>query len=207
MKTFTIISSKEQKKYVIDTEATTMAELTAAMDAAGIDYKGSTLYEGLTKSEFNPEKADAILPHDVPYKGNVTSDLVFMLTVPQKKITSGSDMSYAEMRTYIKDNNLADDFKNAYGKSYTQGSTKEFEKFISAQKYLEITKPIYCEEETDPIKELLVDIRTASTNLTSKIDALMVMLGEQKEYIDDADFDERDSPFSSDEINDMFADM
>lgn len=158
MKTFTIISSKEQKKYVIDTEASTMAELTTAMDAAGIDYKNMTLYEGLTKSEFNPSNTAAILPHDVPYKGTITNNLVFRLTAPQKKIKSGSDMTYAEMKAYIKDNNLAEDFKNAYGKNYTQGRTEEFKTFIDAQKYLEATPTTYYnnEEEDNCIKMTFV---------------------------------------------------
>lgn len=214
MKTFTIISSKEQKKYVIDTEATTMAELTAAMDAAGIDYNNMTLYEGLTKSEFNPTNAEAILPHDVPYKGKVTNDLVFMLTKSQKKIESGNDMSYTEMRSYIKEKGLTEDFKKAYGKNYTQGSTSEFKEFIAGQEYLENTPTTYskCEQEVTPkpttFKDLLIAARTDASNLVNRLDALILMYSEESnQNLKTWQEEDVKSPFSNDEINDMFANM
>lgn len=226
MKTFTIVSSREQKKYVIETEATTMAELTAAMDAAGIDYSGMTLYEGLTKAEYDPTKGDAILPHDVPYKGETTNDLVFMLTAPQKKIKSG--MGYAEMKSYIKDNGLADAFAAKYGKNYTQGKTSEFAEFIAAHQNAD--EP--AKEETATVEETLapanetpktvvavdVKLREAFKKLLDTIEDGDYLYADDKEEIL-AILDEdntptsaketigKKSPYSDDAIDDMFADM
>lgn len=128
MKTFTIVSTIDQKKYVINTEASTMKELTEAMDVAGIRYKGMTLYEGLTKAEYNPDNLEAVLPHDVPYKGTTTNNLVFQISAPQKKIESGA--SYKEMKEMVKNQNLGEAFKEAFGKNYTHATTDELEAFL-----------------------------------------------------------------------------
>ena len=80
----TIVSTQNQNKYVVNTDATTLRELKAALDAQGIGYAGMTFYEGLSHTELLTD--DSVLPHDVPYKGAVTNELVFMLTVPNKKM-------------------------------------------------------------------------------------------------------------------------
>jgi len=226
MKTITIVSSREQKKYVIETEASTMAELTAAMDEAGINYSGMTLYEGLTKAEYNPTKGDAILPHDVPYKGTVTNDLVFMLTAPQKKIKSGG-MSYSEMKAYIKDNGLADKFAAQYGKNYTQGKTSEFEAFIAkntaAPTHKEEVPATPAESKTIPNPEckeckdsklrnafctLLDKLYDEGTLYSEDVDELKDMLDDTTtEEVEEPEDNGKKSPFSKDEIDAMFADM
>ena len=80
----TVVSTRNQKKSVIMSAATTLAELKADLRQNGIDYEGMTFYEGLTHTELLTD--EAILPHDVPYKGATTNELVFMLTNPNKKI-------------------------------------------------------------------------------------------------------------------------
>lgn len=82
-----VVSTKNQKKSVIMSAATTLAELKADLRHNGIEYGGMTFYEGTSKTEL---KTDAsVLPHDVPYKGTTTNELVFMLTNTNKKIRSG----------------------------------------------------------------------------------------------------------------------
>lgn len=51
-------STKTQQKQVVSTGAETLAELKADLQAANIDIKDMTFYEGLTKTEL---KADASL--------------------------------------------------------------------------------------------------------------------------------------------------
>lgn len=212
MKTFTIISTRDQKKYVINTEATTMAELTADMRKAGIDYNNMTLYEGLTKSEFNPANSDAILPHDVPYKGTTTSNLVFRLTVSQKKIESGMD--YKEMKSFIKDNKLQLSFKEIYDKDYTHATKDELQEFVDSYEYLQVVPageeckvPTETNPYEDTVKQLLVDLRQMSATLTGKLDALLIALNEGGS---DFDLDTKEeepqlpSPYSNEEIDDMF---
>lgn len=83
----TIVSTRTQKKSVIMSAATTLAELKSDLRANGIDYEDMTFYEGLSKVELKDDAS--ILPHDVPYKDKVTNELVFMLTTANKKIKSG----------------------------------------------------------------------------------------------------------------------
>ena len=83
----TVVSTRNQKKSVIMSAATTLAELKADLRQNGIDYEGMTFYEGTSKIELKDD--NSVLPHDVPYKGQTTNELVFMLTNTNKKIKSG----------------------------------------------------------------------------------------------------------------------
>ena len=83
----TIVSTKTQKKSVIMSGAETLGELKKDLREAGIDYDGMTFYEGTSKVELKDDAS--VLPHDVPYKGQTTNELVFMLTNTNKKIRSG----------------------------------------------------------------------------------------------------------------------
>ena len=83
----TVVSTRNQKKSVIMSAATTLAELKADLRQNGIDYEGMTFYEGTSKIELKDD--NSVLPHDVPYKGQTTNELVFMLTNTNKKIRSG----------------------------------------------------------------------------------------------------------------------
>lgn len=83
----TIVQSSTQTKSVIETAATTLAELKRDLDENGISYSGMTFYEGISKTELTNDSA--ILPHDLPYRGAITNELVFMLSSTNKKIKSG----------------------------------------------------------------------------------------------------------------------
>ena len=84
----TVVSTKNQTKKVIMSSATTLAELKADLRLNDIDYEGMTFFEGTSKIELIDD--NSILPHDVPYKGTITNELVFMLTNTNKKIKSGA---------------------------------------------------------------------------------------------------------------------
>ena len=124
-----IVDSASNSQTPITTDATTFGQLKAAVRAAGINIAGKDWLEGLTKTQ--PMSDDALLPTNVNYKGQVTNNLVYMLTNTNKKTRSGA-MSYNEMKSYIKNNGLAAEFQQKYGKNYTQGKTTEFQEFIAA---------------------------------------------------------------------------
>lgn len=124
----TVINSKTQKKSVINSAATTLGELKTDLTAAGIDYSDMTFFEGLTKTELKNDAS--LLPKDVEYKGNITNDLVFMLTNMDKKIKSGADMTRKEMYEYIKQNNLEASIKLFYGCNYTNVNNNALEALI-----------------------------------------------------------------------------
>ena len=126
-------STKTQQKQVVSTGAETLAELKADLQAANIDIKDMTFYEGLTKTEL---KADAsLLPKDVNYKGTVTNELVIMLTVVNNKISSGRALTRPEVYREMKRSTvLADRCKEVFGRPYTQVSTAELEALINREK-------------------------------------------------------------------------
>ncbi len=118
----TVVETKNQKKSVIMSAATTLAELKSDLRANGIDYDGMTFFEGTSKVELMND--DSVLPHDVPYKGTITNELVFMLTNTNKKIRSGAvSMSRAEAYSAIKSMGLQDACVKKFGKNFTMCKT------------------------------------------------------------------------------------
>lgn len=124
----TIINGKTQSQKVIqDSRATTLGELKAEMRQAGIDYEGMTFFEGHMRAELKDDAAP--LPTNIPYKGQVVNDLVFMLTQPDKKVKSGA-MSRAEAYQAVKDLGLQDEIKRRFGKNFTQCGTADLEAVV-----------------------------------------------------------------------------
>lgn len=122
----TIVQTKNQTKSVIMSAATTIAELKRDLEANGIDYEDMTFFEGVSKSELRND--NSILPHDIPYKGTITNELVFMLTNTNKKIKSGIDvdgMTRSEIYAIIRDNHLQDKCMKEFSKNFTMCKTKD----------------------------------------------------------------------------------
>lgn len=120
----TVVQTKNQKKSVIMSAATTLAELKSDLRANGIDYDGMTFFEGTSKVELKNDAS--VLPHDVPYKGTITNELVFMLTNTNKKIRSGAvAMSRAEAYNAIKSMGLQDACVKKFGKNFTMCKTAD----------------------------------------------------------------------------------
>lgn len=118
----TVVQTKNQKKSVIMSAATTLAELKSDLRANNIDYNGMTFFEGTSKVELKNDAS--VLPHDVPYKGIVTNELVFMLTNTNKKIRSGA-MSRTEAYNAIKSMSLQDACVKKFGKNFTMCKTAD----------------------------------------------------------------------------------
>ena len=120
----TVVQTKNQKKSVIMSAAMTLAELKSDLRANGIDYDGMTFFEGTSKVELKNDAS--VLPHDVPYKGTITNELVFMLTNTNKKIRSGAvAMSRAEAYSAIKSMGLQDACVKKFGKNFTMCKTTD----------------------------------------------------------------------------------
>ena len=119
-----VVQTKNQKKSIIMSAATTLAELKSDLRANGIDYDGMTFFEGTSKVELKNDAS--VLPHDVPYKGTITNELVFMLTNTNKKIRSGAtNMSRAEAYSAIKSMGLQDACVKKFGKNFTMCKTAD----------------------------------------------------------------------------------
>lgn len=132
----TVVETRNQSKKVIMSAATTLAELKRDFDANGIDYTDMAFYEGVSHTELITD--DSILPHDVPYRGTTTNELVFMLTTANKKIKSGA-MTRKEIIATIKEKGLQQVVKDTFGKNFTNCTTSDLEALLKKEE--EIVSP------------------------------------------------------------------
>lgn len=128
VKTFTVVDTETQTTKVINSSATTVAALKRDLVANGFNVTDKTIQEAITRTEFKDD--NSLLPHDVPYKGRITNDLVFRLTKSNKQIKSGS-IDRKEVYAVIKAQNLEEDVKKAFGRNFTQVSTENLANFIN----------------------------------------------------------------------------
>lgn len=225
----TVVQTKNQKKSVIMSAATTLAELKSDLRANGIDYDGMTFFEGTSKVELKNDAS--VLPHDVPYKGTITNELVFMLTNTNKKIRSGAvAMSRTEAYSAIKSVGLQDACVKKFGKNFTMCKTADLIALVqsnSAAKPAAAPKAEAKKEETSvsptsnggecidavaraAISKLVEILEENGTIEDYEKEEVIDILGD-KVAVSDAPSEEYKpksaSPYSDDEIDDMFAGM
>ena len=242
----TVVQTKNQKKSVIMSAATTLAELKSDLRANGIDYDGMTFFEGTSKVELKNDAS--VLPHDVPYKGTITNELVFMLTNTNKKIRSGAaTMSRAEAYSAIKSMGLQDACVKKFGKNFTMCKTADLialvqsngaakpapvapksETKAEAKKEEKVETPVNTPEASAPVAPASNGGECVDTVARAAISKLVEIL-EDNGTIEDCEKEEvlgilggevtvsaassekykpkSASPYSDDEIDDMFAGM
>ena len=228
----TVIPTKTHKTQVIESAATTLAELKADLTKAGIDYTDCTFFEGLTKIELKNDAA--ILPHDVPYKGTTTNNLVFMITNASKKIRSGAKLDRKAIIEEIKAKNLTEVVKKTYGKNYTNCKTEDLQNILNkevasttadASAPVAKTAPAKKETSSNPaMKTTDLSNYVTKAELREVIESLLKEMEDAEvDYVEDVDIDniaiigkvsssnskeeKSDSPYSSNELDDMFKDM
>lgn len=205
MRKVTFIDSKSQSQKVINNStATTLGELKAEMRTAGIDYTDMSFYEGHIRAELLDD--NSILPTDIPYKGQVVNDLVFMLSTTNKKIKSGVDR--AEVYGMIKGMDLQDEVKRIFNRNYTQVPTNDLLALVSrfipnsnAEASSEVKDSITCAERFNRIETVLVDI------LDILVDESIIDEEEYNDLIGNFDYlegKETNQPMTSQEIDEMF---
>ena len=211
----TIVATREQKKYVIDSAATTLGELKADLDNVGINYDDMTFMEGLTRTEILRD--DSILPHDVERVNRetgetyVTNELVFMLTNTAKKISSG--VVCADRKScysYIKEHGMQDAIQRTFGKNFTQVKTEDLILFIkNLVAPAQVTAPEHTEcvdlKARKAIKMLCEALfeydEYAFDEVSSEINSMFA----EQHCLCTSKEDKCNSPYSDDEIHDMFA--
>ena len=234
----TVVQTKNQKKSVIMSAATTLAELKSDLRANGIDYDGMTFFEGTSKVELKNDAS--VLPHDVPYKGTITNELVFMLTNTNKKIRSGAvAMSRTEAYSAIKSMGLQDACVKKFGKNFTMCKTADLIALVQSNSAAKPTPKAEAKAETKKEEKVETPVNTpvapasnggecvaaVARAAISKLVEILEENGtiedyEKEEVIDilggkvavsDAPSEEYKpksaSPYSDDEIDDMFAGM
>lgn len=240
----TVVQTKNQKKSVIMSAAMTLAELKSDLRANGIDYDGMTFFEGTSKVELKNDAS--VLPHDVPYKGTITNELVFMLTNTNKKIRSGAvAMSRAEVYSAIKSMGLQDACVKKFGKNFTMCKTADLIALIQSngaskpapaapkaeakaetKKEEKVEAPVNTPEVSAPVApasnggecvdtvaraaisklvEILEDNGTIEDYEKEKV---LDILGGEVAAVPSEEYKPKSaSPYSDDEIDDMFAGM
>lgn len=127
MKKFTVVDTASNSVKTFETNAETVGELKQELNKLGISTVGMTIQEGITKTEYGSD--DSVrLPHDVPYRGGTTNNLVFRVTAANKRIRSGMDRAEAYQK--VKELGLAEAIKEETGRNFTQVSTNDLEVFI-----------------------------------------------------------------------------
>lgn len=211
----TIVETKNQRKSTIMSSASTLAELKSDLRANGIDYSGMTFFEGTSKVEL--KNGASVLPHDVPYKGTITNELVFMLTNTNKKIKSGAIvMSRTEAYSAIKSMGLQNACIKKFGKNFTMCKTADLIALIqsnSASKPAPVAPASNGGECVDTVAraaisklvEILEDNGTIEDYEKEKV--LGILEGAVKVAPSEEYKPKPASPYSDDEINDMFEGM
>lgn len=144
-----IANSKDQSKYRIVTDATTLGELQDAIarneevykmvgqswvkNTSPINISGLTFTEGITKTQLLGR--DSALPTNVMFKGQPTNDLVMLLTNTNKQIRSGAakfdrKALYADVKKY----HLEEAIKTKFGKNFTMVGNADLDAMISEVK-------------------------------------------------------------------------
>ena len=234
----TVVQTKNQKKSVIMSAATTLAELKSDLRANGIDYDGMTFFEGTSKVELKNDAS--VLPHDVPYKGTITNELVFMLTNTNKKIRSGAtNMSRMEAYNAIKSMGLQNACVKKFGKNFTMCKTIDLIALIQsngaakpapvapkaeAKKEKKVETPVNTPEASAPVAptsnggECVDSVARAAISKLVEIleDNGTIKYYEEEEVLDILEGEvapseeykpKSASPYSDDEIDDMFTGM
>lgn len=149
-----IINSSTQSQSVIkESRATTLGELKAEMRELNIPYSGMTFYEGHMRAELKDDTSP--LPTNIPYKGQVINDLTFMLTVPDKKVSSGASKR-KEVFNKITELGLQNECKKRFGKDYTHCTTADLLSLIEGAKGVnkkEEVTPVCFSEEADVVPQ------------------------------------------------------
>ena len=230
----TIVSTKSQSKKVIMSSATTLAELKSDLRQNGIDYEGMSFFEGTSKVELKNDAS--VLPHDVPWKGTVTNELVFMLTNTNKKIRSGA-MSRMEAYAEIKRMGLQDACLKKFGKNFTMCKTADLIALVQSNSAAKPATAPKAEAKKEEKEETPVNTSVAPTSNGGEcVDTVaraaiskLVEILEDNGTIEDYEKEEvlgilggevavttatseeykpkSASPYSDDEIDDMFNDM
>lgn len=214
----TIVETKNQRKTVIMSTATTLGELKADLRTNGIDYTNMAFFEGTARVELRADSS--ILPHDVPYKGQLTNELVFMLTNTNKKIKSGSslEMSRSEAYDIIRSMGLQNTCEKELGRNFSRCKTSDLITLI--HKYRESgTNETVLPNGNDKCANngvnkafiLLVELLCDAGVLTyNDQEELFGMLDNSKELLKDSSKKNKstlESSYTDDDINEMLQDF
>lgn len=140
-----IANNRDQSKYRVVTDATTLGELQDAIRSnqevykmvgqswiandRPIDISGLTFTEGITKTQLLSR--ESALPTNVQFKGQTTNNLVMLLTNTNKQIRSGAGMDRKEAYRLVKELGLQAAIQDGENQNYTRVATTVLESYIN----------------------------------------------------------------------------
>lgn len=134
----TVLVESTQSKVVFESNATTLGELKNELREKNVRYDSDCVFkEAASKTILTSD--ESILPSNIPWKGQVTNDLVFMVTAPQKKIKSGA-MDRKEAYARVKELGLQGKIQEHEGKNFTQCSTAVLISYIENEEKKAVKK-------------------------------------------------------------------
>lgn len=176
-----VASTKDQKRWSYESNATTLAELKQEFDNMGIDYYGMDFTEGISK--LNMTHDDSTLPastRSVSFNGKPYSRVI-LLTNTKKKIESGA-MSRKEVYEAIKEMGLQNVVLEACGRNYTQVSTLDLENIVNNS-----LNCSHSQEENSVVESKLPDVKTAphASTVNWFYDGIKTMVKENALQVED----------------------
>lgn len=117
----TVLVEATQKKYVLMSSATKLSELKEELAQKGVTTNDSDSFKE-SRSKSILTSPESVLPTNIPWKGDITNELVFMVSKAERKIKLGMK-SRNEIVALIKSYGLLDEVKEKTGKNYTNVST------------------------------------------------------------------------------------
>lgn len=166
----TVLVESTQSKVVFESNATTLGELKNELRERQVRYDSDCVFkEAASKTILTSD--ESILPSNIPWKGQVTNDLVFMVTAPQKKIRSGA-MDRKEAYARVKELGLQGKIQEHEGKNFTQCSTAILISYIENEEKKAVKKTP--KHTPAPIaKEKLASGREMVPNLRNLLDEMV----------------------------------
>ena len=220
-RTITVYNSSTQEKKVFENvEVSTLAEVKSLLRENGISYDGMDFMEGVSQTKLLNDTS--VLPHDIPYKGSTTNDLLIYMTLKDKKVRSGVDFKSMDRRTllgYIKDHGWVEEVNKVFNANYTRVSSASLIDFCvkkegatgmpgapAAPAAQAETPAEGCpgEKAINAIKTLTEALYEDGCIDTEVYDAVMEALEGKKE---EAPAPAKEAGFSQEEIDNMIADL
>ena len=195
----TVVINSTNETRTIETDATTLGQLKSDLLCAGIETDGLVFFEGLTRTEMVDDESR--LPVDVIRNGNVTNNLVFMLTRPKANIKSGADTLRTLLYSKVREYKLRDKAIITYGYNFTNCSNAELAELIEQheeelkQKGTGVNFVLY------NILDVLVEEDLMEEDLYDK---LVDILAKEEVKEEENKEEEIQSPYTQEEIEDLF---
>ena len=156
-RTIRIGNTKTQQRYTIQSSAETLGQLKAQMSAQGIPFTGMTFTEGITQTQLLTD--DSLLPTNIRYKGQITNDLVMLLTNPTKQIASGAAINRKDVYALIKKHHLEETILAGEGTNYTRVKTETLQAYIDSA----------CKNSVDSLNETRKELSAISSDCKAEI--------------------------------------